>query len=816
MSCNQCINKNNEAGSQYPCLCDHFAHPDPMDIGAGLDSLPRQIATFHEFRRALLRDTKAEEVELIDSNNMLVKIIPLSDWRARDKDDLGIMLLEMWAYICDSLAFYDEVLANESYLRTSHLRPNTRRLVDLLGYLPRPAVGSIVELAAVADGRLQIKLPIGTAFRSGAFDGNPPQIFELTDEVAIHPFTNRMEIKAHHAGIVVSKFPNTLLIDPKSEIKEDSILLLIHKHHEEQNTGLLVNKTEKYTGNDGLQYDKITFSTPTKLQVATLLTDIQLLRPTLNARLWTLNQKSESIEDNIITLNVLSQQIYSGDYILMSYQTEYRWFKVEKAKEVMKSSLASNEMLINGSSFTIPGVAIPVIQLTLDEPVNSENRKLPSDTIWNEIIMEEITVHFGMQLNAAVIDEPNTLLNPDEPWLLKKRLETPIEDHWPVKFILQDKNTIGVSIGGTISYTENKIKPNQGISLDKPLTQPVDVYGNVIKASRGETVNNEILGSGNASLANQVFKLKKKPLAYYPSPTINNTQSVKNTLTIYVNGILWEEVSSFFGISDNDQVYIARQNDAGESIITFGDGIRGQRLPTGNDNIICNYRFGAESACPPAGSVSQISKPVKGLRSVKNILAAYGGADAEDVENMRTYAPKSALILGRVVSLQDMEALAASYPGVRAVKTEWRWDGNKQRATAHIFYIGNAGIRASLSEHIRDFSDPSTPITVKTALSKPLFISLIIKINKKYLKEDVKKELRSALLDATSGLLAPENVGIGLPLFRSRIFDVVLDIPGTDAVQSIKLGVEDFSDFAITPGKGFFFDIEQGSLNINE
>ena len=63
----------------------------------------------------------------------------------------------------------------------------------------------------------------------------------------------------------------------------------------------------------------------------------------------------------------------------------------------------------------------------------------------------------------------------------------------------------------------------------------------------------------------------------------------------------------------------------------LGDGIRGQRLPSGTDNVICNYRFGAEAACPPAGSVSQVSKPVKGLRSVKNFLPAFGGADAARV-----------------------------------------------------------------------------------------------------------------------------------------------------------------------------------------
>ena len=814
MSCSNCDSKNAET-IQYPCLCDRFVHPEPLKIGASLDKIPRQIATFHEFRRAMLRDIKSEEVEVIDENGLLLTIIPLSKWRARDKDDLGIMLLEMWAYVCDSLSFYDEVLANEAYLRTNMLRSNLRKLVALLGYLPRPAVGSVVELAALADGRLQIKLPEGTAFRSGAFDGNPPQVFELTNDAFIHPFTNQLRIKSPHLGSVTSPYPVSLLTEPKSEIKEGSLLLLVNKTSGDQNKGLLVEKVEKYKGIDDKQYTKVSFGSSTGLKEGALLKDLELLKPTQTAHLWTLNQKSDSINGKKITLNVLSQQIHSGEYILMAYLDEYRWYKVTSVAEVMRSTMASNEIIVNGNSFSMPGISNPVTELTLDVLVNSTERRLSTDTVWDASVCTEITVYFGMQLNATIVDEPNKYLTASDLILFENRIETPVEDHDPRQFLLQDKNTLGASAGGSISYDENKLTLDQGTSFDTPLTLPVDIFGNVITASRGETVQNEIMGSGDASLASQSFKLKKKPLTYYMSPTADNDQAVSNYLEVYVSAILWTEVSSFYGMTENDQVYIVKQNDDGESTIIFGDGVRGQRLPSGKDNIICNYRYGAEAACPPAGSVSQVSKPVKGLKSVKNFLPAYGGADAEEAENMRTYAPKSALVLGRVVSMQDMEALGASYPGVRAVKSEWRWDHNKQRASAHIFYIGNSGIRKSLSQYIRSYADPSTPITVEAAIPEPLTISLNVKTDPRYLEENVISELREHLTNTDYGLLAPENVGIGLPLFRSRIFESVLEIEGTISVQGILINGQNFADFATVPGSGRYFDIEQGQLIIN-
>jgi hypothetical protein len=615
--------------------------------------------------------------------------------------------------------------------------------------------------------------------------------------------------------MVLTSNPTSVLAELKSEIKEEAMLLLINKADSIQNKALQVKKTEKYTGIDNRQYNKISFTTATALKTGALLKNLQLLKPTLQAHLWTVNQKADSIKNTKITLNVLSQQINSGEYILMAYRKQYRWFKVTAVAEVMRTSIASSQIKVNGNNFTVPGIQVPVTELTLDEPVNSANRKQGRDATWNQGECAEIIVYFGMQLNANVIDEPNAFLTASDPLLFDKPLETPVENYNPQQFLMLDKNTIGAAIIGSISYDENKLTLNQATDWATPLTLPVDVYGNVITASRGETVKNEKMGTGNASLASQTFKLKKKPLSYYPSPTADNDNSVKNSLTVYVDGILWSEVNSFYGITENDQVYIVRQNDEGESQITFGDGIRGQRLPSGTDNIICNYRFGAEAACPPAGSVSQISKPVKGLRSVKNYLAAFGGADAEEAENMRTYAPKSALILGRVVSMQDMAALASSFPGVRAVQTEWRWDRNKQRASAHIFYIGDAGIRASLSQRIRSVSDPSTPITIETALSRPLFISINVTINPRYLEDDVIKQLRETLTDTGTGLLAPENIGIGLPLYRSSIFENVLNVAGTDAVQSILVGGNNFSDFAIVPGTGYYFDIEKGSLIIN-
>lgn len=814
MSCIHCGNKQEGEIPSPNCLCDQFVHPLPLHIGAGLNHLPRQIASFPEFRRAMLYLLQTEQVQLIDTNNNLVNLKPLANWRARGNDDLGLMLLEMWAYVCDVLSFYDEAIANESYIRTSQLRPGIRRLVALLGYRPAPAVGSSVQLAALADGRLPLKLPAGTAFRSGAFNGNPPQVFELDQEATIHPLTNKWKLLPPHPGTIQQQFPAQLTIAPTYDIKEEAVVLLVNAADQNQNTGSKVQTLEKYTGIDKKQYTRIGFTTVTKLSAGTPLDSLKIFIPTQTARLWTLNNPSDSVTANTLVLENQFTRLKANEYILVTCNDEVRWFTIKQVKDVSRQPMASSDMTINGNTYQLPGMSISVTEITLDVNLNDAGRKQPGPD-WDNSDREGITVHFAMQTAARVIDEPKSGVSSGDPLYFDGFVEQPVDEITATNFLLQDVNTRGAAVEGAVNFTEKKLTLGQDVTWTPELQSPVTVYGNVITARRGEKVVNEKMGSGNASQVNQTFKLKKKPLTYYLSPTADNDNGVENTLIIHVNGVQWTEVNSFYGRNENEQIYIVRQNDDGDTLVTFGDGIRGQRLPSGVDNIIAEYHFGAEAACPPAGAVNQISKPVKGLQSVKNMLAAFGGADAEPASDIKKNAPGSALILGRVVSLKDMEAVAASFPGVKAVQTDWRWNKQKQTASAHIFYIGDDGLQASLSQRLRNLSDPSVSITVEQATPVPLSLSLTVRIDNRYLEADVIQELRTALTNTDTGMLAEEHIGIGQPLFQSRLFEAILRVEGALAVDGILFNRKNFGQYAKTPGAGRYFDLGDNDLTIN-
>jgi uncharacterized phage protein gp47/JayE len=193
-------------------------------------------------------------------------------------------------------------------------------------------------------------------------------------------------------------------------------------------------------------------------------------------------------------------------------------------------------------------------------------------------------------------------------------------------------------------------------------------------------------------------------------------------------------------------------------------------------------------------------------------VAASGGADAESSTNLRTYAPRSALLLGRAVSIQDMEAVAAGVSGVRAVAVEWRWNAGQQRPVVQVWYVGQAGLESTVAQNLRRLSDPTVPIAVTRAVGVPAQLSLSLEIDARYQVDTVLAAVRTALTDAQTGLLAPEQIGIGRPLYRSRIFGAVLAVPGTVAVEGILWNGAPFAASALTPGTGNYLDLESGAL----
>jgi predicted phage baseplate assembly protein len=382
----------------------------------------------------------------------------------------------------------------------------------------------------------------------------------------------------------------------------------------------------------------------------------------------------------------------------------------------------------------------------------------------------------------------------------------------PSELLLLDAQDNGARANGSVDINpqgEGKVQLTPDTpSFEPALRTPVTVFGNLVRAIRGESAVNEVLGSGDASQAFESFTLRNKPLTYLNDPSAPNGR--RSTLEVRVNGIKWREVPSLFGAGPQDEVYIVRQNDEQETIITFGDGKTGARLRTGVDNITATYRFGAGAAKPPAGAIGQLARPVEGLRRVVNPVAAGGGADADQPKDIRRNAPNSALLLGRAVSVPDFEALAREFGGVINAHVEWAWDETSQGAVVKVWFISDGGdIAKALRAFLIGQADPNTPLIAEEAKAQPSELVIDLEIDPRFNTPIVIEQVKQVLTNPDTGPLALENIPIGRPLFRSRIFDAVLSVEGMRSVRAMTADGQP-APFAITVAQGWYRDFPDG------
>jgi hypothetical protein len=317
---------------------------------------------------------------------------------------------------------------------------------------------------------------------------------------------------------------------------------------------------------------------------------------------------------------------------------------------------------------------------------------------------------------------------------------------------------------------------------------------------------------GEDSIANQSFKLAK-PLTYLPVPT---EAGYAPSLTIWVDGIEVAEVPTLYGQPPEALVYTLREDDEGATFVSFGDGQMGARLKT-NAMVSAQYRSGAGAERPEAGSISQMVAPVSGVTTIHQPFAAFGGSDSESEEALRIQAPRSALLLGRAISLADFEAVAASQNGVDAAQAVWAWSARRQRPVAQVWFAGSTTLSPSLKARLRAMSDPSTAIEVLAATPEPLHLALEVKVAESHNSETVLTALRQALTTGQARL-AQGHPKIGQPLFRSILVAEALAIKGVHSLDAVTIEGAPLAAAGRACPQGTWFSIDPalgGSLSLN-
>lgn len=294
------------------------------------------------------------------------------------------------------------------------------------------------------------------------------------------------------------------------------------------------------------------------------------------------------------------------------------------------------------------------------------------------------------------------------------------------------------------------------IRLDKALSycyrrDSLTIYGNVVKATHGET-RNETLGGGDGAKALQSFTLKQSPLTYLAAPT---AAGVASTLQVFVNDVRWHEKTSFVDLTPSDHVFVTRTDDDGRTTVTFGNGREGARLPSGTENVKAVYRNGiGKPGNVRAGQLSLLSTRPLGVKEVINPLRASGGADRESRDQARRSAPLAVMSLDRLVSTVDYADFARSFAGIAKADAVELSDG--RRTVVHVTIAGSddipidpgSDLYRNLRRALVDLGDPFQPVQLATRDLLMLVASAGVRIHPDYRWESVVTEVRTRLLDA--------------------------------------------------------------------
>jgi hypothetical protein len=814
------------------CPCETFSNPALIVNPPGRDRIVYRAGDYSSFRRALLNSLPGE--------------VELTNWRPTASNDLALQMIEWWAYLADILTFYNQEIANEDYLRTARPDESVNRIIRILGYRPRPAIGALATLAALTSAKKPFTLPAAFAVQSKPGPGQQPQVFELTADTIVQPF-DHVSADPLPVAETLGADGSVLLKGVVGSIKTGDQLLMVSNTWNGTDANYSVRTVASIQSEPSPCGDKNTrvrFASPLGLPANANAANYRLLRSTQSTRLWQYNGADSALSisggTGVIDLESVVRQIQPGDIILfeatrnedvavlarsLSFLPPADVFSQQQVKQ-LASVTAYSELIWYANSPTDPPTTPPADTNTPGIAIlHSELTFRPAFSV--DVDRKTLVIRYGWSDVGQVIPTPSRTFSVSSPELLAT--DPPAFLTGATTILLEDTDGDGEFATGLAGTDLARLALSDLSNPAQVLSAPVNVLYNLLSMSRGKTVLNEILGSGDSSAASQEFVLKKSSLTYLLSSDSSSGGNYKSTLNVRVDGIEWKEVPSFFGQTPGAKIFVTFEDEQNQTHVQFGDGVNGARLPSGTSNVIATYRFGSGADSPASGKLTTILTPQPGLTAVRNPVAASGGSDPDPASQIRTYAPRSVLTFGRAVSGDDYEAIAASTPGVARARAYWSFDPLQQR-TAVTVYVGddNGAVAAALTA-LRGDADPNRPVSVKLANVIPVRISLTLIVDAAFVAADVVAAVTTAFLDPQNGLFGQARIRIGDVIYASQIYEACLAVPGTIAVHaldvitgtSLVLHFSHLTSFAIQapyridPGEGAYFSLNQGALSIS-
>lgn len=294
-----------------------------------------------------------------------------------------------------------------------------------------------------------------------------------------------------------------------------------------------------------------------------------------------------------------------------------------------------------------------------------------------------------------------------------------------------------------------------------------------VNAIQGETIESEEIGMGNGK-SNQQFTL------LYPDVLEDSIEVMTEENTIIVK---WEKVDNFLDSTPTDNHYYITLDEENRTVLHFGDGVLGRKIPEGLD-VFATYRIGGgKSTNLSPNMITYVYEEVHDLNfieSVTNEVEAQGGSDYEDLEVAKIRAPKHYRSREQAVTKQDFEDIAELTEGIYKAKCVESFTSN----VATLYVIGeNYNVpNEALCQFVKDKIDSNrvgnVDLKVVPCELVPFSIKCKIFVHERFDEVAVRKSVEQNLRDTFSS----KNFTFGDEFYAARVIDVCFNTAGVKNV----------------------------------
>jgi predicted phage baseplate assembly protein len=711
---------------------------------------------------------------------------------ARESDDPAIALLDAWATVADVINFYQERIVNEGFLRTATERASVLELARAIGYELRPGVAASTYLRfaveSVPGAPAAATVADRTKVRSVPGQGEQAQTFETSSELTALAELNEVGLRTREPQRIGSGTTRLYLAGTTTRLQPGDAILVIRPvpFHASYMDFRILRRVEPRPDATLVSWDK-----------------------GLSGG-WTPPQDWVQVHAFRLRASIFGQN--APDFRSMPDEVRKRYAAAQAPPPASPEPKDSDPW----PGFELPGGEEPkVIDLDAAYPavvkwswlVLSEPGAPKDPTV---LMVDEVAVagaeDFGITSRTTRVKlSPGTDLSEFHRrevvvFTQSERLrltDQPIEDQLTGRVLELDRAAAfarGSSVFVTWTTrsgapvvrlsTVDSVDTGAKVTLDADLPSglrrdSVRLSGNVVPATHGETVNEEVLGSGDGTLTHQRFTLSKPDLTHVSSQT---RSGVVSTLEVRVDGVLWTQVPSLFLAGPQDRVYVVRIDNDARATVIFGDGVRGARLPSGQENVRARYRSGIG----PAGRVSADSLTLLpqrpfGIATVTNPLKATGGVAPEKLEEARVNAPLTVLTFDRVVSLRDHEDFARAFGGIAKAHAVALPVGGTVLVHLTVAAEDGAAVDDTTVSHLRDaiadFGGTSDRLRVDSVRPNPFIVAVAVLADPALVRSTVD----DAVIAAVRTAFAADRRSFGQPVTAAEVIATVQAVPGVVA-----------------------------------